>query len=471
MEWNGMSVCYDRVLFAMDAVCGEEEDRWSARRDLEDPEMLSVLERCYRLLQGRRSSTASSTGAAGPPMTPAQPAATLARHLTRHVFETVRLRVTSRDHCLYDVIWPSVKRLPADQQLLTAMEDDLPWGLIAPDHRAYTCFRELLEPALREMHCLHSAAELAHPPARYFPTVGPDESCTFTCNLDTSGKWVVAGAIELCRNLVDREFASCLSISELERVERQLLDQVTQPRVLEALQENLTAEEVSALGPGTYHPLEEVLEGGELASSITQAGLMLPLWTLGERLHGRHWPYGRGVYLTAERNAAAWINVLEHLRLIIRTPLAKPADLGTAYSRLAKIARELDSGLEWRRDARLGHMTVRPQCVGNGLQFRLHLRLPQLSKERDNLRHLCWVRGLTLREERDRLRVSNQPCLGVSELQSFEDFATAVSNILQLEKDLAMHNSLHIAQLFVSIFRRNKRLTAGAGGSGAERDH
>lgn len=434
----------------------------SARRDLDDADMLAILERCYRLVQGRRDSTASSSSSAM--STPAAPTALLAKHLKRHIFETIRLRLTALDHSLYDIIWPSVKKLP-NESLHAAIDEDFPWGIAAPDFRVYSCFREFLEPTLKEMHCLHSSAELMQPAIRYFPTEDPNDSCSFSCNLDSSGKWIMSGSIELSRNFADREFASSLSINELEEVERDLLEELMQPNIVEIIHENLTTADVSALGPGTYHPLEEVLDGGELSQSLTQAGLMISLWNLGEgseRVHGRHWPYGRGVFISSQRNAAAWINVLEHLRLMVRTPLGKPADLGTAYSRLVRIANELDSKLKWRRNSRLGFISARPQCIGNTLQFKLYMRLPQLSKEPENLRHLCWVRGLNLRGlEGERIRVSNQQCLGVTELQCFEDFATAVNNILQLEKDLAMHNSLHIAQLFVNIFRRNKSLVAG----------
>ncbi|KAG5874403.1 hypothetical protein JTB14_033161 [Gonioctena quinquepunctata] len=110
-------------------------------------------------------------------------------------------------------------------------------------------------------------------------------------------------------------------------------------------------------------------------------------------------------------------------------------------------------------DERLGYISARPSVVGNTLQFNMTMKFPCLIKEPDNLKHLCSVRGLTYHRSTnttDVVRIGNRQCLGVTELQSLEDFTTAVANILQLEKDLVMSNSLHVAAMFLNIFKKKK---------------
>lgn len=210
--------------------------------------------------------------------------------------------------------------------------------------------------------------------------------------------------------------------------------------------------------------MNEVLEDPSEARVILASnGLLIPLWNIAEsdRLHGKHWPYGRGVFISTTANLAAWINVLDHLRIVTCTPAQKPGHIGQPYLRTARLMRFLSEHINFRWNNKFGFITARPTCVGNTLQFNLTIKFPHLIKEPDNLRHLCTVRGLTYHrttQTTDIIRVGNQQCLGVTEMQTVEDFATAVSNIMQLEKDLALSNSMHIAALFVNIFRKKKAL-------------
>lgn len=434
-------------------------DDVSARRDLDDADMLGVLERCYRLLQGRRDSNPGPSNHSAP--SPAVPGTILAKCLKRHTYDLVKTRLTCLDTNLYDVIWPSVKKLPPDDKLMSALEEDFPFGVIAPDHNTYAVFHEFFNPFLKEIHCLNILGELSQPIPTYLVPADDAPQEEFDYNLDPSGKWILSGVLEMTRNLNDYNYPRFLSIGELEEVERVLTIQLMRPAIVSIIHSNLTEEDIEELGPGTYYTLNEVLEDpSEVRSGLETAGLMIPLWNLedSDRLHGKHWPYGRGVFVSSQRNLAAWINVLDHIRIVVRTPLGKPGNIGNIYSKISKISYELNKKLMFRRDDRIGFLSVRPTSIGNALQFRLNVRFRYLSKEADNLKHLCYVRGLTLKETShpDVLRVGNQQCLGVTEVQTFEDFATAVSNILQLEKDLAMHNSMHIAQLFVNMFRRKK---------------
>lgn len=421
----------------------------SARRDLDDAEMLNILDRCYRLLQGRRDSTCKP-GTAKPGEQSPIATSLLAKHLKRPVYEATKRRLTALDHNLYDIIWPSVKKLPPNVH--APIYFDFPLGIAAPDHLAYAVFQELFTPLLKEAHCLDAASEISQPPPAYLAAAdGSDQY--FDYDLDSSGKWITSGAIEITRNLDYYHFPRCLTIGQLEEVERELTIELMKPDLM-------IRETDEDTGEAGYYTLNEVLdEGSYIRAWLEVNGLMIPLYNLddSERLHGHHWPYGRGVYINAHRDTAAWINVLDHLRVIVKTPAYKPGNIGDAYAKISRISFELGRRLSFKHGPALGFLSCRPSCVGNTLRFRLNVRLSHLGKQRAQLLKLCVVRGLTIGDDINGTSpLGNQQCLGVTEPQTFEDYATAVSNILQLEKDLAMHNSLHIAQLFVSIFRRKK---------------
>lgn len=68
------------------------------------------------------------------------------------------------------------------------------------------------------------------------------------------------------------------------------------------------------------------------------------------------------------------------------------------------------------------------------------------------------MRGLQYREtlSPEIARISNYQCLSITESNCFNDFTTAASNLLHLEKDLSMQNSAHIATMLTNIFRRKR---------------
>lgn len=268
--------------------------------------------------------------------------------------------------------------------------------------------------------------------------------------------------MDCTRNLLEYELPKYMNVSQLENVERLITSVLLNEDTAKALYPNASEEDIAEKGSGVYYTMNEVLEDpSEARVVLASKGLLIPLWNIPEsdRLHGKHWPYGRGVFLSNGNNLAVWINVLDHIRIVTCTSHTKPGNIGKIYSRVCRLINVLDKNLQLRFDEKLGYLSARPSVLGNTLQFNLALRFPHLIKEPDNLRHLCTTRGLTYNRNTntsDVVRIGNRQCLGITELQLFDDFATAVANILQLEKDLAMSNSLHIAAMFVNIFRKKK---------------
>ncbi|KAK4876069.1 hypothetical protein RN001_012491 [Aquatica leii] len=423
------------------------DDTCSARKDLDDPDMLAVLERCYNLLHGRRNSIAISAASHLTSISDVSNSSVSSKHLKRYVFDNVKLRITKLDHNFYDIIWPSVKKLPQEREFRMAVEKDFPLGIIVPDFYSYQVFHEYLEPVIKDANLISLTSELSdHPATKFFE----DEYKLKDFDFD------------LDPNLNNFNLPKSLNVSELEEVERVLTSVLLDPETAKALYPNASAQDIKERGSGNYYTMNEVLEDpSEVRVVLAANGLLIPLWDIPEsdRLHGKHWPYGRGVFVSSSGNLAAWINVLDHLRIVTCTSAQKPANIGQIYFRIYRLLSALEKTAEFKKDKKLGYLTARPTSLGNTLHFSLTVRFPYLIKEPDNLRHLCTTRNLTYYKcdnSSDAVRIGNKQSVGLTELQTFEDFTTAVSNILQLEKDLAMSNSLHIAALFVNIFRRKK---------------
>lgn len=406
----------------------------------------------------------------------------LGRYLKRPIFEILKHRLTRLDHNLFDLIWPALRKYsnsnnnntnnnninnnnPIGGSLASLAsrqnfsdDDDLAGYVVVPDYESYTVFAELLEPLIRDLHCITVTGDIPiHPSSQFFDEGDEDASVVFAgLDLDPGGKHILAGVIECVRNLENYPLPLNLTVNQLEESEREITSELMRSEIASLMAEGSSEDE-----GGTYYTLNEVLDKpSEVRARLAAAGLLVPL-TLNaasdeRRLHGRHWPYGRGVFIAAAGDLAAWVNVEDHLRIVCSTPEEKPGLIGKAYVRLGKVMTELDSGLVFKRDEKLGFLSSRPAALGNTLRFTLVIKFPELSKEPGNLLHLCLVRGLNVREtmQRDTVKINNQQCLGVTELQTLQDFFRAVLNILSLEKELALNNSVRIASLIANIFRK-----------------
>ncbi|XP_076285451.1 arginine kinase-like, partial [Lasioglossum baleicum] len=446
-------------------------DTVSARRDISEPETIATLERCFRLLAGNKYYPGlKSAGNSG---------TLINRCLKRPVFDRIKHRVTRMDHNLFDVIWPALKKHGTSNgssivstsysTVSTGSEDNDAVSVVAPDFESYTVFMEFFDPLIRDIHCVTASGELPdHPSPRFFlpedddriETIDNIDDATIaaieTYDLDVQAKYIQAATIECCRNLEKYPFPLTLTVNQLEDVERVITSELMSPDISGIMAEGSSEDE-----PGTYFTLNEILDQpSPIRAQLAAAGLLLPITDFNlhdeKRLHGRHWPYGRGVYVASAGDLAAWVNVQDHLRIICRTGDNRPGLIGRAYARLAKIMVILEEALTFRTDRKLGFLSSRPYAVGNTLRFTMIIRFPELSKEYDNLKHLCVVRGLTVREtaRHDTVKVTNQQSLSITEIQTLQDFSRAVSNILALEKEVAINNSMKIANLLAGIFRK-----------------
>lgn len=137
--------------------------------------MIKVLERCFNVLHGRRSSNVSAASTASSLPAAHPQSAVLSKHMKKYIYDTVKSRVTKLDHNLYDLIWPSVKKLPTDATFRNALDQDFPSGIVVPDYYAYDVFFELLDPVIKDMHCIDLHVDLHQHPESMFLRNGDED--------------------------------------------------------------------------------------------------------------------------------------------------------------------------------------------------------------------------------------------------------------------------------------------------------
>lgn len=464
------------------------DDYHSARRRLDDPDVLTTLERCYRLIHDKRAAPLTALDQSQTSQKSMPNSATslrvsvtshLAKFLKRPIFEKIKHRQTRLDHNLFDVIWPAMKKVSRQRKI----DEDLNAGVVAPDFDVFVVFQEFFVPLIKDIHSLGPKANfIEHPKMEFFPAYivnslksSPEKKAASAIetnrpqdvdwNLDAYNKWVVGGVVECSRNFETFELPLNLSIGDLEHVERILTGKLLSAEFSAAIQEN---------DLGQYYTMNEVLENpSEIRTVLATNGLLIPLLDhLDEQqqpecqaINGSYYPYGRGVYISKNRDFCAWINVQEHLRVLCCTPLSSLANIGLAYSKAGRAMLFLEKYLTFRHSYFLGYLSSRPAFLGTSLRLTLILELPHLVKDVENLRQLCLVRGLHMRTRKnfDSIRVSNSKSMSTTEWTLFQDFCGAVINILQLEKDLSMSNSLHIAETLLKIFRKKKKMSLTSG--------
>lgn len=168
----------------------------TARKDLDDPDLIEILERCYNVIQGRRTSVTSNSSMVTTTSisNTSNACPLLSKHLKRSVYDKIHLRLTKLDHNLYDLIWPSVKKLPTDLGFRVALEQDFPLGIVVPDFYAYKTFEELLEPIIRDYNNKSLYSELPSHPVSDFGSNG-DKKGVFNSDLDLDpgARWIISG--------------------------------------------------------------------------------------------------------------------------------------------------------------------------------------------------------------------------------------------------------------------------------------
>lgn len=108
------------------------------------------------------------------------------------------------------------------------------------------------------------------------------------------------------------------------------------------------------------------------------------------------WPSGRGSWIAQDRETVVWINEEDHLRIMM---MRRTTQLGTLLDDLLARVAALKGALDrsFQHDDQFGYLTSCPTNFGTAMRASLHIALPHLMAEPDQLKAAARELGLDLR--------------------------------------------------------------------------
>lgn len=376
---------------------------------------------------------------------------TLGQFLTVDLFNRYKTVKTKLNHSLLDVVRPGVRQIGAESL------DSTEFLIVLPDYECFSAFDDLVGPIIRSLNGLDPfKPPTSHTESHFWSD--DYEIDLDTIDIDPSGKVLQSCRIEFARNLKNVEFPCNLTLQKLKDVEQDLLGAFTNKFHSDCSRLSIStdASDLDGLNGVCYSLLELLNSKSEIYKQLEIQNLLDPE-IFPDRTRGSFWPEGRSVYLESKLNLAVWINVRDHLKIMIRTGENDGGQAGTIYKRLSGIVKQLDGVVKFERDNVLGYVSTDPRFVGNGVRFYATLRLPHLGKDFYDLSQTCDSRGLCVEkcDDKDIYQVMNRQALEITEFDSFMEFASAVSHVAHLEIMNDEAESSKLKNIFRNLFKRN----------------
>lgn len=155
----------------------------------------------------------------------------------------------------------------------------------------------------------------------------------------------------------------------------------------------------------------------------------------------RDWPNGRGIFHNAEKTFLVWVNEEDQLRII---SMQKGANLRQVFERLSRGAAAIEKVVKFAHDEHLGYITSCPTNLGTAMRASVHVRLPELSKDKARFQAIAdqyyvqirGIHGEHTETDDGTYDISNRRRLGRSEKDLVQDMYDGVKAMIAAEKEL-----------------------------------
>lgn len=155
----------------------------------------------------------------------------------------------------------------------------------------------------------------------------------------------------------------------------------------------------------------------------------------------RNWPEGRGIFHNEDKTFLVWVNEEDQLRIISMQP---GSDIRQVFERLSRAVTEIEKVSKFAHDDHLGYITSCPTNLGTGMRASVHIKLPKLSKKKDEFEKIAEKYHVQIRgahgehtETDDGVfDISNLRRLGRSEVELVQDMYNGVKAMIKREKEL-----------------------------------
>ncbi|KAH8364709.1 hypothetical protein KR084_010286 [Drosophila pseudotakahashii] len=351
-----------------------------------DKEVLAQLEEGYKKLSESKSKSL------------------LKKHLTKEIFEKLKTQTT-----------PSFNSTLMHCVSSGLCNHDSGVGLYAPDPEAYKVFADLFDPVIEEYHKCFKKTD-KQPETKFGK--GKDFE-----NLDPDSHFIVSTRVRCGRAVKGYPFNPCLTEQDYQELESKICGAVTS---------------LSGEYKGKYMPLtgmDKCVQDKLIADHF--------LFKEGDRFlaaagASRFWPTGRGIFLNDAKNFLVWCNEEDHIRII---SMEKGGDLGKVYDRMVGGVEALGKQLQFNRDERLGYLTFCPTNLGTSIRASVHIRLPNLMCQPEEMKKLAEKYRLQIRgtsgehsEAKDGVHdISNQRRMGLTEYEIIKEMHDGIKGLIEAE--------------------------------------
>merc|ERR1712013_623534 len=292
-------------------------------------------------------------------------------------------------------------------------------GVYASDAEAYVLFADLFNAVICDYHKLETLDGFKHPAQNF---AFDDE---FPADLDESGDYVVSTRIRVARNVAGYPLRGGMSEEQTMELEGKI----------KAILESMDDEDLK----GKYYPLAGMDE--ETREKLVADHF---LFKKGDRFLAsaginNFWPNGRGIFFNDNKTFLVWINEEDQLRII---SMEQGGNVKSVFNRLEKAVNVLCEKLEFAYNEQLGYLTACPTNIGCGERASVHIKLPNLAENYDEIEAVATkfnlqIRGIHGEHSESKggvYDVSNKRRLGISEWDGVKDLVQGVQELIVKEK-------------------------------------
>ncbi|KAK3747271.1 hypothetical protein QZH41_005463 [Actinostola sp. cb2023] len=335
----------------------------------------------------------------------------MAKHLTPRVYSKLRDRTTPSGYSLDQAIQTGVDN-PGHPFITTV-------GLVAGDEESYEVFAELFDPVIEERHG------------------GFKKTDKHKTDLDSSKirggkfdeKYVLSSRVRTGRSIRGFGLPPHCTRAERREVESIVTD------ALDGLRGDLS---------GHYYPLNSMSDQ-EQQQLIDDHFLfdkpVSPLLTCAGM--ARDWPDARGIFHNGNKNFLIWVNEEDHTRVI---SMEKGGNMRAVFDRFCKGLNDVERLIkqknhEYMWNQHLGYVLTCPSNLGTGLRAGVHVKLPNLAKEKrlDTILNKLSLQkrgtgGVDTAAVGGIFDISNGDRLGFSEVELVQRVIDGVNLLIEMEK-------------------------------------
>jgi creatine kinase len=304
-------------------------------------------------------------------------------------------------------------------------------GAYAMEPQDYDLFSALLEPMIRDFHAIDAAEK--------FSQLHDWDTESKSCNLGVIDERLkdVSMRVRVARNVSTFPLPGAMTKDDRLNFESMMA------RAFSKLSKDPTFDgKYLSITPGSPYEISEE-EYNERVAAHQMFKDMSSDPYLNAAGISSDWPYGRGIYISRTEDFLVWVGEEDHLRIMA---MQVGGDLNALFERLRiGLMRIENMTPAFAKSKSFGNVTSCPTNLGTGMRASLHVKLPKLTNNGQDLnllKHEAKALGLAVRgaggEHSDAgqgglVDISPTARLGVTEMEIMQSLYDGVAKLWAME--------------------------------------